>query len=148
MQSKDTEQSINRNISLKNQDYLAVAGEAPNGIDTIKQYADKFDVVVIDSFQKLNIHAKRFDELRLEHPNTIWIVIFQQNAEGGTSGGSASTYDTPIKIKVHRVDHTFVNNYAEIEKNRGNSIGQKYNISQRKVLPPEENNPKKEEDNS
>jgi len=148
MQSKDTEESINRNIPLKNQSCLAVAGEAPNGIDTIKQYADKFDVVVIDSFQKLNIHAKRFDELRLEYPNTIWIVIFQQNAEGGTSGGSASTYDTPIKIKVHRSDHTFVNNYAEIEKNRGNSIGQKYNIFQRKVLPPEEDNPKKEEDNS
>ncbi len=132
--SKDTIQSIDRNISKKNQERLAIAGEAPKGIDTVKAYADKFDVIVIDSFQKLGIPATRFDELRQEYPNTIWVTIFQQNAVGGTRGGVSSDFDTPIIIKVHKVDSTFENNYAEVLKNRGNSVGSKLNILHRKVL--------------
>jgi hypothetical protein len=131
--SKDTRESIDRNISLTNQKKLAVAGEAPEGIDTIKKFADKFDVVAIDSFQKLQIPNTRFDELRIEFPNTIWLVIFQQNGEGGTRGGVTADYDAPVKVKVHKVDHTFINNYAEVEKNRGNQIGLKYNIASKKM---------------
>lgn len=131
--SKDTRESIDRNISFSNQKKLAVAGEAPDGIDTIKKFANKFDVVAIDSFQKLQIPNTRFDELRIEYPNTIWLVIFQQNGEGGTRGGVTADYDAPVKVKVHKVDHTFINNYAEVEKNRGNQIGLKYNIASKKM---------------
>jgi uncharacterized protein (DUF4415 family) len=131
--SKDTRESIDRNISLTNQKKLAVAGEAPEGIDTIKKFADKFDVVAIDSFQKLQIPNTRFDELRIEYPNTIWLIIFQQNGEGGTRGGVTADYDAPVKIKVNKVDQTFINNFAEVEKNRGNQIGLKYNIASKKI---------------
>ena len=65
---------------------------------------------MIDSWQKPNI------------PNTIIIVIFQQNGTRGTRGGVTVDYDTPIAIKVHIVNDTFVNNYEELIKNRGNEI--------------------------
>lgn len=132
--SKDTEASINRNISKDNQERLFVAGEAPKGIDTIKQYAKSFDVIMIDSFQKLGIPSTRFDELRLEFPETIWVVIFQQNGEGGTRGGVSADYDTPVKAKVHKLDDTFVNNYVEIEKNRGNEVGLCYSPANKKAF--------------
>jgi hypothetical protein len=73
---------------------LYVYGEAPDGLKTIKQFANSFDVVVVDSWQKLNIPNTRFDELRQEFPNTIFIIIFQQNGTGGTRGGVTVDYDT------------------------------------------------------
>lgn len=134
--SKDTSKSIDRNITKENQKRLFVSGEAPNGIDTIKQFANQFDIVVIDSWQKLNIPNTRFDELRQEYPNTIFIIIFQQNGTGGTRGGVTVDYDTPIAIKVHKVDYTFKNNYAELIKNRGNMIGLKYSLFFKKIFNP------------
>lgn len=83
--SKDTIQSIERNIDKDLRKNLAVAAEAPEGIDTIKKAAEHFDVVVIDSWQKLGIPNSRFDELRHENPSTVFIVIFQQNGVGGYS---------------------------------------------------------------
>jgi hypothetical protein len=106
-----------------------VTGEAPNGFDTVKQAAKAFDVVAIDSWQKLDILNQRFDELRNEYPNTIFIVIFQQNGEGGTRGGVTADYDAPVAIKVHRVDADYKNNYAEMVKNRGNQLNRKWKLS-------------------
>lgn len=128
MASKDTEASIRRNIKKKNLSRLFVTGEAPNGFETVKEAAKAFDVVAIDSWQKLDIPNQRFDELRNEYPNTIFIVIFQQNGEGGTRGGVTADYDAPVAIKVHRVDADFKNNYAEMVKNRGNKVGIQYGL--------------------
>lgn len=89
--------------------------------------------MVIDSWQKLNILNTRFDELRQEFPNTIFIIVFQQNGTGGTRGGVTVDYDTPIAIKVHKVDATFKNNFAELLKNRGNRLGLRYIISKQKA---------------
>ncbi len=58
--------------------------------------ASQFDVVVLDSFGKLfegNTIGK-VDDLRRRFPNTIFVGIFQKNAEGGTRGGSSSVYDS------------------------------------------------------
>ncbi|HEA30704.1 MAG TPA: hypothetical protein ENH91_12075 [Leeuwenhoekiella sp.] len=132
--SKDTQGAFNRNISKENQKMLAVTGEAPEGIETVRQYAEKFDFIVIDSFQELDAPVTAFNDLRQDFPNTIWIIIFQQNSKGSVRGGIKSAYDTPVRLKVYRVDDTFVNNYAEVEKNRGNRIGIKYNVSQKKVI--------------
>jgi len=139
LRSKDTRAARDRNIAPENQKLLALTGEAKKGIDTVKEVAGTgyFKVIIIDSWQKLNIPATRFDELRQEFPNVIWVVIFQQNAEGGTRGGVASDYDAPVQIKVHKVDKTFKNNFAEMLKNRGNpdTLMLKYMVSSKKTLP-------------
>ena len=133
MASKDTKASIDRNIKSKNLSRLFVAGEAPGGIESVKKVANDFDVVVIDSWQKLDIPNTRFDELRNEYPNTVFIVIFQQNGEGGTRGGVTADYDAPVSIKVHRVDDSFKNNFARFEKNRGNRLDHTWNVSQARL---------------
>lgn len=132
--SKDTMSSIERNIKDKNRSRLFVAGEAPSSIDTVKQAAAQFDVVVNDSWQKLEIPNTRFDELRSEHPNTVFIVIFQQNGEGGTRGGVTADCDAPVAIKVHRVDPTFQNNFASFQKNRSNRTDLMWKLSTQAVF--------------
>ena len=133
LESKDTRGAIDRNIKPINQKLLQVTGEAKEGINTLKKFANQFDVVVVDSWQKLNVPATMFDTLRHEHPATIWVVIFQQNGEGGTRGGVSPDYDSPCHIKVHKVDNTFKNNYAEMKKNRGNALNLQYNIFSKKT---------------
>jgi hypothetical protein len=133
MQSKDTKKAIDRNVTPANKKRLFVTGEARNGIATLKKYAEEYPVIITDSFQKLGIPSTKFDSLRNEHPNTIWIVVFQQNGTGGTRGGVSVDFDSPVHIKVNKVDDSFVNNYAEMKKNRGNKLGLKYMVKARKT---------------
>lgn len=134
--SKDTLTSIKRNIKPGNRSRLAVAAEAPGGLDEIKRYADKFDVIVIDSWQKLGfITNEKFDELRKEYPNTIWVVIFQQNAAGEVRGGAAANYDAPVVLRAVRADrYDFSRNYIEVKKNRGNPTDRWYMIAAKRVV--------------
>jgi hypothetical protein len=53
------------------------------------QSANKFDVIIIEPWQKLGILNTDFNRLCQEHPNTIRIVIFQPNAGGGMRSGVA-----------------------------------------------------------
>lgn len=136
LESKDTQEAVDRNITEKNLQNVFITGEAPKGIDSVKECANQFDVIIIDSWQKLKIPSTKFDDLRHEYPNTIFIVIFQQNGEGGTRGGVSADFDTPVHLKVHKVDTTFVNNYVEMKKNRGNSqtLGLKYMVKAKKTV--------------
>lgn len=136
LESKDTRAAIDSGICIKNQKHLAVTGEAKDGIDTVKKYADRFDVVIIDSWQKLGLPNTDFDRLlRQEHPNTIWIVIFQLNAKGGMRNGVAAEFDAPVVLKAISVDASGKQNYIVAEKNRGNSVDKKYMIHDKKVKP-------------
>jgi len=140
LESKDTKAAIDRNIKDKNKQNVFITGEAAKGIDTVKECASKFNVIIVDSWQKLGIPSTRFDDLRHEFPDTIFIVIFQQNGKGDTRGGVAADFDTPVHLKVHKVDSTFENNFVEVKKNRGNSksLGLKYMVKAKKTLPMEE----------
>lgn len=132
------EEMRNLYIKPKNQKRIAITSEVKDGLQTIKDQAHFFGVIILDSWQKLNLTtSKRFDELRTEHPEKIFIVVFQQNAEGGTAGGSASAYDAVLHIKVFAPDGKtdFTNNYAFMYKNRltGES-GQKFNIYTKTII--------------
>lgn len=134
MESKDTREGVARNIQPENEKNVSITGRAANGIETVKKFAKNFDVVVIDSWQKLGIPATQFDSLRIEYPGTIWVVIFQQTVNGKTRGGASADFDSPVHLKVHRVDHTFKNNYVELVKNRGNSLEYQYLIKAKKTV--------------
>ncbi|MFN8436134.1 MAG: hypothetical protein U0V72_00740 [Cytophagales bacterium] len=128
VESAITKAAMNRNMSEEIQDKLLVTGATPS-FEDLKELGKEMDVVAIDSWQKIGMPNTRFDELRLECPNTIWITIFQQNGEGGTRGGVSADYDSPVILKVHKVDKTFVNNFVELKKNRGNSLNRHYMVS-------------------
>jgi hypothetical protein len=125
-------------ITASNQKNVAITSTAKDNLQTIKDQAQFFDVIIIDSWQKLGEHTSiRFDELRHEYPEKVWIVVFQQNAEGGTKGGSSSGYDAPVHIKVKAPDGRFdyTNNYAQIYKNRITGVaGAKFNLLTQKIV--------------
>jgi hypothetical protein len=136
LESKDTQGAIDRNMTKQNLPKIFITGEASKGIESVKEYANQFNVIIIDSWQKLKIPSTKFDDLRHEYPNTVFIIIFQQNGEGGTRGGVSADFDTPVALKVHKVDATFVNNYVEMKKNRGNSqtLSLKYMVKAKKTM--------------
>ena len=135
LESSDTIAARDRNIDPENFPKISITGQAIDGIETIKKLAStgKFTVIIIDSWQKLKILSTRFDELRQEFPSIIWIVVFQQNAEGGTRGGSASEYDANVVLVIHKVDKSFLNNWVELDKNRGNELNKHYVISEKRT---------------
>ena len=51
-------------IEPKNRLRVAIAGDAPKGIATIREYARKFNVIIIDSWTKLDVDSAEFDRLR------------------------------------------------------------------------------------
>ncbi len=142
--SKDTQESLDRNIPKQNLDKIAFTAEAPNGLQTVKSVANNFDFVVVDSWQKLKAPMTQLDDLRNEYPNTIWIIITQETTDGKAKGGSQASFDPPIRIKAFKVDNTFKNNYAELMKNRGNqqTIGTKYNIFHKQLVIENKDTPK------
>lgn len=120
-------------IQPSNRSSIQIAGEAPDSIQTVRQYAEKFGVIIIDSWTKLDVDSQEFDNLRNDFPNTVWIVLFQRTSANKIRGGTKPLYDAGINIDVVKADESFVNNYAVTTKNRyGQSY--KYNISSRKII--------------
>ena len=125
----------NRDKYIKpiNRERVQIAGEAPEGIETVRKYAEKFGVIIIDSWTKLDVDSQEFDRLRNDFPDTIWIVLFQRTSANKIRGGTKPLYDAGINIEVTKVDDTFVNNYAVASKNRYGQTGIHYNISSKKI---------------
>ena len=66
--------------------------------------------------------------------HTIFIIVFQKNADGKTKGGASSQFDAPVAIDCYLVEEDFPRyNYAKLTKNRGNIIGKYYNIVKKKT---------------
>ena len=111
---------------------VQIAESCPNGIEDIKAAAKVFDVVVIDSWGKIpNVDQDDFDKLRKEHPDTMFIVIFQSTTNGTVRGGSKAEYDGGMVIQVQKGGR------AICEKNRYNGEDLTYLVFQRKLAEPE-----------
>jgi antirestriction protein ArdC len=135
LQSRDTQASVGRNITPAHKPQIHFAAEAPAGLDSLKRAAEYFDVVICDSWQKLGQHTNElFDELRQQHPQTLWVVIFQENARGETRGGQGANFDANVVLRLYRPNpHTFRDNYVVALKNRGNRTDQIYMIQDKEV---------------
>lgn len=121
-------------ILPENRKHISVASEAPNGIDTVREAAKYFDVVVIDSFTKLNCPQIELDKLRNDYPNTYFIIVFQSTVAGTARGGSAAEYDAGAVLQVGS------GGMAIFEKNRyatDESQGKIYSVFDQKLIDPE-----------
>lgn len=119
-------------IQPKNQEQLLISEEG--SLSDIRRDANYLDVVIIDSWTKLDEDSEEFDRLRRDFPNTIWIVIFQRTSANKIRGGTKPLYDAGINIAVYKVDNTFVNNYAECTKNRYGETGLRFNVAKRGLV--------------
>jgi len=120
-------------ILPENRKQISIASEAPNGIDTVREAAKYFDVVVIDSFTKLNCPQIELDKLRNDFPNTFFIVVFQSTVAGTARGGSAAEYDAGAVLQVGS------GGMAMFEKNRyatDESQGKIYSVFEQKLIDP------------
>jgi nucleoside-triphosphatase THEP1 len=129
MESKDTVNLVNKYIKPQNRPKVKITGEADQGIETVRSLANQFDVLVIDSWGKLEADIKQFDKLRSDFPQTIFVVIFQKNSQGTARGGPAAEFDGSVVLDAVKVDNSFVNNYILPRKNRGNTTNVHYNIA-------------------
>lgn len=121
-------------IDPANHSKIFITDQLPDDFDTIRKAAQQFDVVIIDSWNKLNVHSSQFDKLRKDFPNTIFIVIFQRTTQGTIRGGTAPLFDAGINLEVVKVDDTFQNNYAIATKNRYGETGLQYNIHSGQIM--------------
>lgn len=136
LDSRDTVESIERNVDPENKKRFHVSGSLPRNLQAVKALAKKFKVVVLDSGTKLNqVTNAWIDQLREEEPDTVWIILMQQNVKGGTRGGTSAEFDTPIVLYTYRPDESdYKKNYAYVFKNRGNQTGIYYLIADKKVI--------------
>lgn len=134
--SKDTQDSIARNVAPENKKRIHVSPDVPRTIEAVKELASHFKVIALDSGSKLNqVTNEWLDELREEYPDTVWIPLMQQNEKGGTRGGSSAEFNAPVVLKTYRPDNTtHEKNYAEVFKNRGNKTGILYSISKKSII--------------
>lgn len=97
----------------------------------VKRDAEVYDVVIVDSFGKLGAKPADFDRLRQEHPNTIFICIFQKRDDGKIRGGSSITFDSSATIDVMVQDKQRV---AIMKKSRHGTIGWVYSIDKGRII--------------
>jgi nucleoside-triphosphatase THEP1 len=121
-------------LQLENRSNIFITDQLPQGFDTIRKAANEFDVIVIDSWNKLHVKSSEFDRLRKEFPDTIFIIIFQRTTQGTIRGGTAPLFDAGINLEVVKVDDTFINNYAVATKNRYGATGIQYHITKQKII--------------
>lgn len=97
----------------------------------VRKDATKFDLLIVDSFQKLDAKAEDFEALRQDFPQTLFLIIFQKTSGGTIRGGASIKFNSSATIDVQRRDHERV---AVMEKGRYGTIGWEFSISQGKVV--------------
>lgn len=115
--------------------------EAPEikSIQELEQLIKKNDVIVIDSFTKLQEMHKGFEvdkDLRKKYNGKLFIVIFQQTTNGKMRGGSKSQFDADIVLFTEKMAD-YRDNYIYADKNRYQNKpldGLKFNIFNKKLV--------------
>lgn len=97
----------------------------------VRRDAKLYDLIVIDSFQKLNVKAEEFERLRQDFPKTIFIIIFQKTASGSMRGGSSIKFNSSATIDVQIKDNERI---AFMEKGRYGTIGWTYSVDEGRVI--------------
>ncbi len=121
-------------LEEENRSDIFITDQLPEGFDTIRKAAKDFDVIIIDSWNKLYVKSSEFDRLRKEFPSTIFIIIFQRTTQGTIRGGTAPLFDSGINLEVVKADDTFMNNYVVATKNRYGVTGIRYNITRQEII--------------
>ncbi len=92
-------------------------------IADIKKDTKYYDVIIIDSFGKLDAKHEDFDKLRNAHPSTIFIFIFQKTSSGTIRGGASIRFDSSMVINLQFKDGKRT---AIMEKSRYGTQGFNY----------------------
>lgn len=81
-----------------NPDFFDIADKMD--IEQLKQVAEDYDVIFIDSYGKLNAEVKQIDELRQDFPKVMFFSIFQKTTTGTMRGGASTLFDSTMNIDL------------------------------------------------
>ncbi|MFN3909204.1 MAG: hypothetical protein ACK4JX_09260 [Flavobacterium sp.] len=133
-------EKIQKYLSLAAQSNISITSEVKS-IDHLYQMIEPFDIIFIDSWQKLQrmVGSIKLDEdLRKRFDSKVFVIIFQQTTTGRTKGGAEVVFDGDIIIKMVKGE-TFADNYAYFDKNRYTNVPietLRYNIANGEVYNP------------
>lgn len=91
----------------------------------VRRDAPHFDVLIVDSFNKLDVDASEFEKLRTDFPTTIFILVFQKATNGGMRGGSSILFNSAATIDVTKDGNA---RRATMLKSRYGTIGWVFDI--------------------
>jgi hypothetical protein len=133
MESKDTIDSLNRNTSAQGRKLIAIKGFLEKPIPELKEFCKYCGVIVADSVTDLGITADQLGALRVEFPKVIWVFISQVKENGAMYGGNKMAHNPTVIIQCHASEKP-QKRYATLEKNRGNDLGVKYAMFDKKII--------------
>lgn len=81
-----------------NEEYFSICDKMQ--INQLKEVANDYDVIIIDSFGKLNADTKEIDKLRQDFPKILFFAIFQKTTAGTMRGGSGTLFDSTMNINL------------------------------------------------
>lgn len=105
--------------------------EASATLKEVRTAAQEFDLVIVDSFQKLDADPEDFEKLRKDFPHTIFIIIFQKTTAGTMRGGSSIKFNSSATINVTIRDEERI---AVMEKGRYGTQGWEYSTTQHMIV--------------
>lgn len=100
-------------------------------LDEVRQSAQQFDCLIIDSFGKLGCKAEELDRLRNDFPHTIFLFILQKTTQGTSRGGAAINYDCSMVMDVIKREGQRV---AIMQKSRYGTIGWEYDLDAEEII--------------
>lgn len=112
-------------------DDSSVKFEGEGKLKEVRKAAGQYDLIVVDSFSKLDAKPDDFEKLRTDFPNTLFIIIFQQTDKGTMRGGSSIKFNSAATINVCFQDGERV---AVMQKGRYGTMGWVYSIEQQCVI--------------
>ncbi|MBS7231734.1 hypothetical protein KHA90_11920 [Flavobacterium psychroterrae] len=108
------------NEYLNNQALIDTEAPEIKSIADLDRLIKNNDVIVIDSFSKMQEMHKGFEvdkDLRKKYDGKLFIVIFQQTTDGKMRGGSKSQFDADVVLFTEKMSN-YKENYIWADKNR------------------------------
>lgn len=104
-------------------------------LSDLRKAASQFDLVVLDSFGKLDVDALEFENLRTDFPQTVFVIIFQKTATGSIRGGASIIFNSAATIDITKDGHERI---ATMVKGRYGTQGWRYSIATKHILQQED----------
>lgn len=104
---------------------------AEGTLGEIRSDAERFDVIIVDSYSKITANPEEFEELRQDYPQTIFVIIFQKTTSGSIRGGSSIKYNSSATINVVLKDGRPV---SIMEKSRYGTQGWVYDNKSSRII--------------
>ena len=132
-ESKDTQDSINRNTTEQGRKYIAIKGYLEKPFEELQNFCKVVKVIIADSVTDLKITADQLNFLRTTYPKVIWCFISQVKENGAMYGGNKMAHNPTCVI--HCSTHQDPKQrFATLEKNRGNDLTLKYSMYYKRVV--------------